>query len=1081
MQAKSEIANRKSEICTMDLDDLRSRLDLAALIQREHAMKPAAGGRKMVQAEDGHDSLTVDIERGLWTWYSQAPGPGQKFLGGDVFSWIAYRRFGRPKVEGEEFIEVLRIACREAGIDFEVEFAGDPEAHRRAQDRRRREDTLAAYAELAARCWTPELREQARRVTGKPWLTDEVMERWGLGWAPTAGQMREAGLSFAALLDVCLVSWKDGVPEDVRRARTWEALKDAGQARIFFRYRMIIPYRHRGRVVYLAGRDAEARPAWEERDASRKILYLPTLRKDRDTEAWYGVPQPDGYGLDAIETQEARDRGVMLVEGALDAIACAERGWPAVAMLRSGASEGLAKRFAMAGAPRALLALDGTADVDQAKRARVSARLPWGTKVCRLPADKDPDDLDQAALDAVAAEAVPAIEEWTGWIGPLEGDRRKDALAELAAALRAWRRARPDAAPEMRASVCKALGFNNAEYAGWLGDAKEDFAPKAEQSEAGHACMPPDFFDGRDPEGMPEIRNWYPKMHKIQKRVIDPETKKPEWKEVEVEGHLALPPDAMVRRIQEIVAGRLFRLRAEGAKNPTLFLEVGRREELAPEAVPQFPREEKQVEGAAVQPPQPSYSHGESASRMYWLQSGEQFQTFISRIGKRKFDPKQDFEGTNFSTHVNVFHAASEADCIEEFKSIQIRPTEPAIQGHFTAWRPPAGYKADGRRLIELLSFFDNAKTPEDKAVILAAILTPGWGGKPEKPYGCRPMFTITANDQGSGKTTLAQVIGDLWGGWLDYHMGDSGASEFLKRILSPAALTSKVVIIDNIRTTLSDAHVEAWITTNYLSGHRMYSGEGQRPNDLIWLATLNAPRLSRDLSERSYFIELDRPKDTGRGEWSKQLALHVARYGPEIIADCIAILKAPAPSIAESLPEPRQAMWAEEVLARACASHVLAAVLPVGAAVDVLSVVKANNRRRDKYDSDKDLAADFWSYVLERCVDRYMSQQDGAIEFPQQVPEQIFVPSQHRGPRTVDGERWGMKDWVQAVTGWDKMSTQRVKQFVMSHHEAGRTPHVRYHYGRIDGQVERGYLVSGKVVAEEIARRKKPAQTNAS
>ncbi len=536
-----------------------------------------------------------------------------------------------------------------------------------------------------------------------------------------------------------------------------------------------------------------------------------------------------------------------------------------------------------------------------------------------------------------------------------------------------------------------------------------------------------------DEGGRPNLPNWKPGTMKVKVERENPQQGDTltEWKERRIMERM--PPDDIVSRLCDLMDYKLYRLRSQGSRNPLLFLET--------------------LEPAGVE------------SVVRWIQNATQFRGLMHRAGRLQFRQKLDPRGANYCQATDVFWAASESPALQEFDAVSSKPHQPPIARHYYAWRPPADYKANGQRLAELVSLFDNAAGPADVALIASAIVTPGWGGTEDSPYGVRPIIVITADDKGAGKTTLAQVIGELWGGWLDYVIGDRGAaSEFLQRVLSPGGLLQRVVVVDNVRSVLSDPNVEAWVTAKRLSGKRMYEGEATRPNDLTWIATLNNARMNKDMADRSFIIHLKQPSVQSRGDWTKLIWQFVARHGAEVVADAIALLSGPEPK--GTISDRRAPLWAEQVLSRVCASPALA-----GLNLFAVDVVAVNQAARDDADDDVEQAADFWADVLKRCCDKYTETVEGM--FPsyrvEDVPDEISVPGTHQGPRKQGEEPWGMRQFVMASTGWDRMSAARVKQFITGHHAAGRLPHIHW-VRRKDG---RRYIVEGEPIRQELQRMK--------
>lgn len=302
--------------------DLKSRLSIVDVIGRDESLRSA--GRKMVGVN--HQSLEVDLERGLWTWFSQSAAAGQRALGGDVLSWIAFKRFGRIDVEREDFIEVLKLACSLAGISFPEKAAGGGRGSELTVELRAREETLRKYLEVCEAGRTAEFFVRAKQR--KSYLTEEVCLRWRLGASPSLADCLAAGLTELELR-------RAGLLRDPQREGPDE------RPYMFFRDSIVIPYLEHGRVVYLSSRflnDFDGTGKKRE----KKTLHLPGVKSKAD-ELGHGMPRPCGFNLEARYHSAAKLVGLMLVEAPLDAIACTEREHPAIAMLGSNPHPELVK------------------------------------------------------------------------------------------------------------------------------------------------------------------------------------------------------------------------------------------------------------------------------------------------------------------------------------------------------------------------------------------------------------------------------------------------------------------------------------------------------------------------------------------------------------------------------------------------------------------------------------------------------------------------------------------------------------------------------------------------------------------
>jgi hypothetical protein len=199
--------------------------------------------------------------------------------------------------------------------------------------------------------------------------------------------------------------------------------------------------------------------------------------------------------------------------------------------------------------------------------------------------------------------------------------------------------------------------------------------------------------------------------------------------------------------------------------------------------------------------------------------------------------------------------------------------------------------------------------TEIDRQLILAALMTCMWGG----PEGCRPAFPVTSDDgRGTGKSTLVELISELFGGILQFsHNEDIGTIK--TRLLTPGALPCRVAMLDNLKSLkFSWGELEAMVTASIIGGHRMYCGEGTRPNTLVWFITLNGAALSCDMAQRSVIIKLKRPERSAL--WLEDTQRFVREHRQEILGDIIAALRSPVSPLGKFS---RWATWEREVLQR--------------------------------------------------------------------------------------------------------------------------------------------------------------------
>jgi hypothetical protein len=247
-------------------------------------------------------------------------------------------------------------------------------------------------------------------------------------------------------------------------------------------------------------------------------------------------------------------------------------------------------------------------------------------------------------------------------------------------------------------------------------------------------------------------------------------------------------------------------------------------------------------------------------------------------------------------------------DC---FDAVEAFPHFPELPRHYYMHRPIEG--GNGKALAELLGRF-RPSTLVDADLIRGFFLSLCWGGAP----GQRPAWLITSEDhdaeggRGVGKSKLIQMGARLVGGQIDASPNEP-MTDLITRLLSPAGAGRRVVLLDNLKTLrFSWSELEALVTSDVVSGKRLYSGEGRRPNTLTYCLTLNGASLSRDLAQRCNIVKLARPPHGGSWEQNTIDLIDSQRWA--IIGDIIAALKAPCPTLTK---HSRWAAWDSQVMAR--------------------------------------------------------------------------------------------------------------------------------------------------------------------
>lgn len=247
-----------------------------------------------------------------------------------------------------------------------------------------------------------------------------------------------------------------------------------------------------------------------------------------------------------------------------------------------------------------------------------------------------------------------------------------------------------------------------------------------------------------------------------------------------------------------------------------------------------------------------------------------------------------------------------------KYKAVEVYPHFPPIEGHFYTYKARGVIQGMGHKLKALLDQF-NPSTPEDRELILGMMATCLWGGMP----GARPAFVITSDDgPGSGKSTLAEACGLLVGGYVDISPNediDHIKSRFLTDDPTGAPGPLRVALIDNVKALkFSWADLEGLITKMWISGKKMYYGEGQKPNYYTWIITLNGISLSADLAQRSVVIKVSRAHFSRA--FKEQLFKYIQANQWDLICDIAAFFGRKKGELAGYS---RWAGWEEDVLRR--------------------------------------------------------------------------------------------------------------------------------------------------------------------
>jgi DNA primase len=213
-------------------------------------------------------------------------------VGGDIFSFIM-------QMEGVEFPEALRTLAKRVNVEIP----------RYSSVQTNENDRLVRVNEFAAACYKKILAESpaaeaARDYVGRRGITPDLIEKFGLGFAP------EAWDTLVGLLN------KKSIPEkDAERAGLLLPRRSGSGYIDRFRNRLMIPLRDvRGQVVAFTGR---VMPGAGD-DAGPKYLNSPETPIYHKSDLL--------FGLDLAKRAIKLEKAVIIVEGNLDVVASHKAG-----------------------------------------------------------------------------------------------------------------------------------------------------------------------------------------------------------------------------------------------------------------------------------------------------------------------------------------------------------------------------------------------------------------------------------------------------------------------------------------------------------------------------------------------------------------------------------------------------------------------------------------------------------------------------------------------------------------------------------------------------------------------------------
>jgi hypothetical protein len=737
-------------------------------------------------------------------------------------------------------------------------------------------EVLSRYAEIAMQCWTPDAIKKISSLKDKAYITRSFILKYSLGLSPSLECLHDEGLTDDDLRSVGL-------------------LADSGHGPYpFFRDRMIVPFFEGEQVVYLTSRRiSDTGSDGTPLPKNLKAMSLPSPPN--------GVERPDGYGLNLLVNAELLlAAGLWLVEGPMDAAYCDNLGQPAIGFIggQLESRHGLIKRVRqlVSLGVKVYVALDGTPDVTEERRVLAAAAIHPNCMICQLPEGRDPDTLLLDEISGLKTNSKRAVDVYSE---ALDRD-----LAEFARGSKVWSHENRDAIlKQWRRQLFKnqielrlldrdmraATAMSGDEYSEHVvkleADGVKPFVdvpapPKEAVTGSGDTDKPPEdlsFENPPDNDGGPDVE------------VIPPE----------FDSDAGRP----VVRNFNIVVEKDDKGKDKNFKVIVLLQDIVRTLKVATGDWPRcasgflFAHDTKNEKN-------PIKVFAEPEELFGWMQG----------VSVLRWDGGSDRKARALVTK-NEFFAALK-DHVQYYDGIEMCPHEPMLPDVYYAYEPDPDYEPDGRYFKRVIAFFDNVETTTDRELIRALFMTPMAGLQWDK----RPAFAITAGERNCGKSTLAEAVGDLYGGHIELRLGRDPEKDIFQRLLATNNLYKRVARIDNVKGLCSSVELEAILTSKVINGHRIHKGDASRPNNLTFIFTGNALTLSSDLTRRTFTINMTKPLESE--DWEGEMKQYIIKNRKRIFADIIAELRRPVAKLDLKGGTGGWAGWAKLVLSRLSKPH---------------------------------------------------------------------------------------------------------------------------------------------------------------
>ena len=101
--------------------------------------------------------------------------------------------------------------------------------------------------------------------------------------------------------------------------------------------------------------------------------------------------------------------------------------------------------------------------------------------------------------------------------------------------------------------------------------------------------------------------------------------------------------------------------------------------------------------------------------------------------------------------------------------------------------------------------------------------------------------------------------------------------SEVVKRIISTSGRNSRILRLDNVTGVLKSSQLASLVTASAITGRPAYGkGEESRPNNLMYVVTVNGASVDTDIASRAYYLNVAKP--LMKSNWNDEVLNYIQK-----------------------------------------------------------------------------------------------------------------------------------------------------------------------------------------------------------